>query len=373
MTVTGPLLPLVAEEFGTSVGEAGAIVSAFAIPYGACQILFGPVGDRLGKLRVIAGALAVSSLFVLASGFSESLQFLTSMRFVCGFFMAATVPLALAYIADEVAYAERQPVIGRFVHGLVMGQIAGGVLGGIAGEYFNWRDIFFVFGGLGIVLAVLLARRAVTDHASGSAVHHKPRELLRFYRQLCIQPSSRDLLFVATVEGAMVFGLLAYLGAYLRHEFGLNYAVIGLVLSSFGVGGVVYATAVYRLVRILGERRMILAGAALVSVGYLGLQAVPHWLWCPPLLLLAGFGFYMIHNTLQTRATEMSDTARGTAVSLWAFMLFFGQGVGVLVFGRLIDSVSYASAFYAAAIGMFAVGLWFFLRLKRYAPHVQHA
>ena len=96
MTVTGPMLPLIADDFGTSIGGAGIIVSAFAVPYGACQIFFGPVGDRLGKLHVIALALGVSAIFVCASGFADSIEFLASMRFMCGVFMAATVPLALA-------------------------------------------------------------------------------------------------------------------------------------------------------------------------------------------------------------------------------------------------------------------------------------
>ena len=55
MTVTGPLLPLIAEEFGRSVGQVGIIVTAFAVPYGAFQIVFGPIGDRYGKVRVILG------------------------------------------------------------------------------------------------------------------------------------------------------------------------------------------------------------------------------------------------------------------------------------------------------------------------------
>ena len=51
MTVSVPLLPVLAAEFQTSIGYAGIIVTAFALPYGAVQILLGPVGDKFGKLR----------------------------------------------------------------------------------------------------------------------------------------------------------------------------------------------------------------------------------------------------------------------------------------------------------------------------------
>ena len=65
MTVTGPLLPLIAGEFSRSVGQAGIIVTAFAVPYGAFQIVFGPIGDRYGKLRVVATLAAGDAPWVL--------------------------------------------------------------------------------------------------------------------------------------------------------------------------------------------------------------------------------------------------------------------------------------------------------------------
>ena len=52
------------------------------------------------------------------------------------------------------------------------------------------------------------------------------------------------------------------------------------------------------------------------------------WLAVPAIALI-GLGFYMLHNTLQTNATQMAPEARGLAVSLFAFALFTGQSVGV--------------------------------------------
>ena len=363
MTVTGPLLPLVAEEFVVSVGEAGIIVTAFAVPYGACQILFGPLGDRIGKVRLIAMALAASTIFVIGSGLVRSLEGLAVMRFCCGFAMAATVPLAMAYIADEIPYARRQPVIGRYINGLVLGQIAGGVLGGIAAEYFEWRTIFFVFGFFCAAFATALW--LIAGRAPVRTLVPAPRigAVLRLYAGLFRGRHSRDLIITGTLEGMLIFGVLAYFGAYLRHVHDLSYAVIGLVLGMYGVGGLIYAAAVYRLVPLLGERRMIVVGSVLLDSCYVALIFVPIWWLCLPLFVLAGFGFYLFHNTLQTRATELSAAARGTAVSLWVFMLFAGQGLGVVVFGALIDRYGYSAPFLIAGIGIAATGLWFQGRL----------
>lgn len=366
MTVTGPLLPLIASEFGRSVGQAGIIVTAFAVPYGAFQVVFGPIGDRYGKLRVVALALGVACVFVIGCGLSSTLEGLAAMRFFCGLAMAATIPLAMAWIADEVPAASRQPVMGRYINGLVLGQVAGGLLGGFAAEYFDWRHVFFVLGVACAVIAAALWTRAERGPPR-SDVALRWREVLAVYVGLFRERRTREIIIVGTLEGVLIFGVLAYFGAYLRHTFGLDYATIGMVLCAYGFGGMVYAAAVYRLMRLLGERRMVAWGATLLGLCYVVLVWAPVWWLCAPALLLAGFGFYLFHNTMQVQATELSQTARGTAVALWVFMLFMGQGVGVFFFGRLIDRFGYGAAFLVAAAGVASLGIWFSRRMLTHA------
>ena len=366
MTVTGPLLPLIAEDFHTSVGAAGVVVSAFAVPYGAFQILFGPLGDRVGKLRVMAGALSVSTLFVLGSALVGSLHELAIMRFLCGATMAGTVPLAMAYLADEVPYESRQLVIGRYINGLVLGQIAGGCLGGIAAQYLQWRDIFYVFAAFSAVISVALWLAAARQPPSGAPQQRSFDEILAIYWQVLRNARSRAVIITGTLEGVFIFGVAAFYGAYLRHRFGLGYATIGAILSMYGVGGLLYSAKVGPIVRRLGERRMVLAGSVLLGVSYLLLPVVQLWWLTPPVLFVAGFGFYTFHNTMQTRATELDPNARGTALALWVFMIFLGQGLGVLVVGWIIDAVGYGVAFALAGVGVAAVGAWFSRRMGSY-------
>lgn len=68
--------------------------------------------------------------------------------------------------------------------------------------------------------------------------------------------------------------------------------------------------------------------------------------------LAAGLGFYMLHNALQTQATQMAPQARGSAVTLFACLLFFGQSTGVLLVAQTVDHGGLAWAYTAAALGM---------------------
>jgi hypothetical protein len=65
----------------------------------------------------------------------------------------------------------------------------------------------------------------------------------------------------------------------------------------------------------------------------------------------------MLHNTLQVQATQMAPAARGTAVTLFASSLFFGQSTGVLLMAQSVDMDWLSYAFTAAALGVFILGL----------------
>jgi predicted MFS family arabinose efflux permease len=73
----------------------------------------------------------------------------------------------------------------------------------------------------------------------------------------------------------------------------------------------------------------------------------------------------MLHNTLQTKATEMAPGARGTAVALFAFSLFVGQAVGTSVAGFAIRTVGYTAAFTGVGILLLILSRWFASRLAR--------
>jgi YNFM family putative membrane transporter len=116
------------------------------------------------------------------------------------------------------------------------------------------------------------------------------------------------------------------------------------------LGGLLYALTVNRLVVALGRARLSFSGALLLSTAFLLLAAAPHWALDGPALALAGLGFYMFHNTLQTEATQMIPEARGIAVALFALSLFLGQATGVGLFGFIFDRLGGPPIFLASAL-----------------------
>ena len=67
------LLPQIAADFGVTVGAASIVVSTYAVMHGSMQLVTGPVGDRLGKYRMIAIATALCAVLVFCCGLTSSL------------------------------------------------------------------------------------------------------------------------------------------------------------------------------------------------------------------------------------------------------------------------------------------------------------
>ncbi len=358
LRVADPLLPQIAGEFGTTAGGASVIATAFAVSYGLCQVFVGALGDRFGKYTVIAVATFLSGLTVAAGALADSLAWLGVLRLLSGATAGAIIPLAMAYLGDVVAYEHRQTVLARFLSGQILGVIFGQVFGGLFGDTIGWRGVFIVLGAVYLVITALLT----LEIRSARVVQHRSHDGgALIARNLALLQIGRVRIIIATafIEAFFFFGGFVYLGAYLRHRFVLSYLAVGTLLASFGLGGLAYTAAVRFLVARLGERGLVLAGGITLVIGF-SLVAVAPVPWSvAPVIAAIGAGFYMLHNTLQTNATQMAPEARGLAISLFAFCYFLGQAAGVAVCGWGVDAFGYDVVFVLAGVMLLIVAIGF--------------
>jgi MFS transporter, YNFM family, putative membrane transport protein len=365
--VADSILPQIASDLGVTVGAASVIVSAYAIMHGSIQLLIGPLGDRFGKYIAVAVACAASSTLVALCGFANSLASLTLARLASGAAAAWIIPLGMAYIGDVVPYDRRQQVIGRYLTGQISGQIFGQAAGGIIGDWLGWRSVFFLLAGVFAVAAIALFRELAINPLTRplTRAEERSRGFIADYSLVLANPWARIVLVAVFLEAALMFGAFAYVGADLHLRFGLGFTLVGFVVGTFGVGGLIYAVSVKSLVARFGQRGLAITGGIALGVAFLTLATARFWWIAPFAIMLIGLGFYMLHNTLQTNATQMSPQARGTAVALFASVFYVGQTLGVALAAPIVDHHGAPPAFIASAILLPAVGLWFSTRLRR--------
>ena len=359
--VVDPLLHVIASDFATTVPAVSVLIAAFTLPYGLCQIVLGPLGDKFGKLRVILLALCAYAIALLGCALSTGLGTLTLMRIAAGATSAAAVPIGMAYIADAVPYAERQVTLTKFLNGVVLAQILAGPVGGIFGQFIGWRGVFALQAAVTIVVATILARRLrhLPDPRGAGATFS-----LSNYITLARPGLPRLILLAAFIDGMLLMGAIPFLAPYMREQFGLPYAAIGAVLACFGLGALIYTRSARHLLARLGESGLVLAGGILASAALVLAMLSPAWQAFILVQLILGLGYYLLHSVLQAQATEMLPNARGTAVASFALALFMGQSLGALAMGALIAHFSYHTAFLLDAAGILALGAWLRLLLR---------
>jgi MFS transporter, YNFM family, putative membrane transport protein len=366
--VTDSLLPQIAADFGTSVGLASMVVTGYVIAHGSAQLLIGPIGDRFGKYLTITVTAITAAALVILCGFAQSLVQLAFARFLAGASAGWVIPLSMAYVGDVTPYNRRQAVLGRYLSGQIVGQLVGQAAGGVLGDWLGWRKVFILLGALFALAAAGLVSELIANpltRAPGRA-EETSRGFVSDYAAVLSSQWARIVIIAVFIESAVNWGAFAYVGADLHQRFALRFTGIGLIVAMFGIGGLLYAGSVQQLITAFGQKGLAVGGGILCGAGYLILALGLTWWLAPAAVMTIGFGFYCLHNTLQTNATQMTPQARGTAVAIFSSAIYLGQSGGVALGAVAFDHFGGSPLFAAPAAVLPIVGYGFARALTRH-------
>ena len=365
--VTDSLLPQIAADFHTTVGAAAMVVTAYAVTHGSIQLVIGPLGDRFGKYRTVALMCAIGAVLVAICGTAASLSQLALARLATGAAAGWVIPISMAYVGDVTPYERRQTILARYLSGQILGQLFGQAAGGVLGDLMGWRKVFFVLAGMFALATVGLVFELIanpqtrkTDNPDGTS-----RGFVADYRAVLSNPFARVVIIAAFIEAALAWGAFAYIGADLRLRFGLSFTLVGLTVACFGIGGLIFAGLVKHLVNWLGQTGLAVGGGLVIAAAYVELAFAPVWWLAPAATAAFGLGFYMLHNTLQTNATQMTPQARATAVAVFSSAVYLGQTAGVAIGALVIDHLGAAPLFLGTAAAIPVLAIWFARELRR--------
>ncbi len=366
MRVIDPLLVQLAATFDVSVGAASIAATAFLFANGVFVLVHGPFGDRYGKMPVVAIACITAALCCLLSAMAGSLAWLAAARFLTGVTSSAIIPLAIAWLGDNVSYERRQATLARFLTGQTLGLMTGAALGGALGDWLGWRSVFWVLAAIYVtagaaLFGVMRTHPAVARPASGHRGSMISQMIAVLRRRWVI-----TVVAVVALEGGTFWGAFTFVGADLHQRFDMGFAAIGLAVAAFGAGGFAYVLVAPQLVRLLGERGLCIWGGLGLGAAFATMALAPSAEVEFAGIMLSGVSFYMLHNTLQTHGTQMAPEARGAAMALFALCLFVGQAIGVPIAAPIVDRWGAPPVFWAAAIVLPLLALWFAAALRRH-------
>jgi len=337
-----PLLPLYAERFG-----AGPVAVTWLVAvYSLMQFLFAPwwgaLSDRVGRRPVLLVGLFGSAASYLLFGLAGTLPVLFAARALAGF-MGANVGVAQAYVADVTAPEERARGMGLVGAAFGLGFIFGPAIGG-ALSHFGPAAPFYGAGALALangLFALAALPESLPAERRAPVVKGGLGQRLRTLSAALRDPRLRPLFsaaFLATLALAAMEGTLSLWAdrrwALTPAETAYLFAYVG------GVAVLVHGFAVGRLARALGERRMALVGALVLSAGLALLPLSPS---LPVLgVALAAFAFGQgtvlpAVSALVSRGASPGDQGRllGVSQSLSALARVAGPVGGGLVFAEV--------------------------------------
>ena len=346
-----PLIINIAADLNLTVSVAAMSVTAYMLAFGVFTLLFGPLSDRFGKVKIINIAAIGTAIFSVLGAFSFNLPSLIFFRAMNGAFGAGIFPVTLALVGQSFDDQNRQKAIAKVMGLMFLGGATATIIGGALAYFGSWRLVYLAYGIAEFIIAMIMLKtlerdQPVVEQLNIFEAYKEPLSNFRFMRLVMI------IFFV----GFSVFGSFTYSGKLIQTVTGYNLLVVGLILSLFGVGTVVGG-------RIAPALRKKLKNGFLVSAGVIGgisLLSMAFftnaWLLS---LALFGFGiaFIFLQSTLITTVQEKLPKRRGTAMSLASFNMFVGGAVGTSINAMVIETGSLATIYISSAVILFLVSM----------------
>jgi MFS family permease len=267
--VSAVLESLKQSNLGLSDTDLGSLMSAFLVVYTLTAPVFGALGDRMSRPRLIAFGVACWSFATAMSGFAVGYLSLLAARASVGVGEAAYVTIAPSLLSDYFPVRQRARVMGIFFCAIPVGSALGYVVGGLVDKHYGWRAAFFLAGVPGLLLAALclLLRdppRGVQDGGATAAADSPGVESPAAASPAAAPPAR---LSARSMRQATV-------AAYRRLAHNKPYVltVLGYAAYTFAVGGLAVWMPAF-LERVRGFPRSeatISFGAIVVVTGFIG-------------------------------------------------------------------------------------------------------
>jgi multidrug resistance protein len=350
-----PLLPFYAESFGANAFTVGLLGTSFSLMQFAFSPVWGRLSDRIGRRPIILIGLLGSCLSYLVLALANSLVLVFVGRIVGGI-AGANIPTAQAYIADITTPENRARGMGLVGAAFGMGFIFGPAIGGILSHIGPSAPMWTASALCG---ANLVAAWWLLPESRGQASNRPAMGRIEALRRAFHDRRLILLLALYFIITAAFSGFEATFALFSERRFGFTVATIGYLFAFIGMTlALVQGVLVGRVVKILGEARLIPIAIAVIGLG-IGLVPLT---WSVPTLLGAigllaiGMGFNgPALSAMVSRLTHADD--QGGMLGLASSLASLGRVIGPAWGGFLFDQFGMAVPYFSAAGIMFGAVL----------------
>ncbi|MBI4927888.1 MAG: MFS transporter, partial [Anaerolineae bacterium] len=364
-----PLMPFFITHFGASASSLGLLMAIYSVMQFLFAPLWGRLSDRIGRKPVIMiGILGYVISFTMMS-FATQLWMLIAARALAGMLSSATLPTAMAYVADITPAKDRSKGVGMLGAAMGLGMIFGPTLGGLmsgvqlppafqavlqtttdpaSGRIIN-LSVPFLFAGLLALIALPVVHLALKESltaekrrilaAAASAHPAAPQPRMGSRIAGALRGESGFLFLMAFLFAFSLAMLESVLGLYGKQSFQMSPADIGLLLGAMGMMGVLMqGVLIGPLTRRFGEANVLKAGLGISLLGFIGLGLLRAEWGMIASALVFNMGSTLLNPSVTALISQRSRAAeQGAAMGLSNSFQSLGRSIGPIWSGFAFD------------------------------------
>jgi predicted MFS family arabinose efflux permease len=369
------LFPFIIDEFKITYAQAGALTSVLALTFAFSTWFSGGLSDRFGRKIILIPTTIFFCITSWFSGFAQGVVQMFFARGLMGIGQGAVLPASIATILMESTPSRRGFNFGlqQALAPLIAGGI-GPILVTQLTRVMSWREVFFVVGIPGLVIAAILffAMREPTPMAPPKGGENDEAPRPGFFTPL----KYRNVLVSSIVTPMMLCSNMVFMtfcAVYLTKEMSLSIGDAGLIISLFGFTAFLGCIVVPMLSDHVGRKTAITPSLFILGLCYFGfLASGSRFFFLAVSVAVAGFftggtaPLALSALVVENVPPELAGTASGIPVS---FGEIFGGAMMPFLAGYLSDACGLKAAIYFAALAPIIAGCVSFL-YQETAPKV---
>jgi MFS family permease len=342
-----PLLPDISAEFGFTLEQGGTLATGFTLGLATAGLVGGFLADRLSRRNILVIAVLTYSLGTLGVPLASGFVDMSAYRLLSG--VGEGIHAAALYAVIGAFFFHRRAVAAGVVGvsfglGIFLGPLVGTQ---IVASLNDWRGPFYVFAGVGLVMAVLML--TVVSKGLTEAVTGKAERSTELYDHVPANPLNRNTVglgVACAVSGLVFYGFLGLYPTFLEEELGFTAGQAAFALSMAGFGAMMALPAGW-----LGDRY---DQRKLLAIGFVGASACTYVAYqvatTPPAHYVLAFligtfasGFLFTNcTTAMQRAVRPEQVGRGAGLFMLTY--YVGAAFSGLLFARLVGELGWNGA-----------------------------
>lgn len=352
MTVSSAI-GLIATDFGLGKGQSGILMSSFFYGFIGFLFLSGIIADKLSGKPVLILGLVMFSVATMLTGAAGSLTSLIFYRVMTGIGEGVFWPAASLEVANVTTEKQRTTVMSLYWMGYPIGGFFGTWLGAVLGPEYGWRVVFYVAGGLGLLVAVAYALLVKSEPKKVVTLAAKEKiPLKQLFR-------NQSVMLMAFYYFLLLSGwwiVLLWAPTFLMNVKQLSIGTAGTIASLLGLTG---ALGGFLLGRVcdggdFSRKRNILIAITVASSLLMAAMVLqlPVFAVVILVLLLGLLGYPVTPLVLSFTAELVPAQLRGSAIGFVMNVGMTAGGISPVLAGYFADKYSMSAVWFVAACVM---------------------